>query len=163
MRASMTARANFSGSLLKPGASRSISHGMAISASTVKATSRTRKAGKRLAGKDPRGVRSVGVKALGEERDEGRIESAFGKQPAEHVGDAESDEEGVGHVRGAEHGGNQDVAREAEHTAYDGDRADGGKAAIELHALKPGRAEARGAPRAPSSGVRGWRPRGSCS
>ncbi len=41
MRASITASANFSGSLLKPGASSSISHGMAISARTVKATSRT--------------------------------------------------------------------------------------------------------------------------
>ncbi len=43
MRASSTASANFSGSLEKPGASSSISHGMAISASTVTATCSTTK------------------------------------------------------------------------------------------------------------------------
>ena len=133
MRASSTASANFSGSLVKPGARSSISHGMAISAEHRDGDEQHDQAGQRLSGEDARGVGAVGVKALGEERDERRVESAFGKQPAEHVGNAERHEEGVGRVRGAEHGGNQHVARKAEHAAQDGHRADSGEAAIELH------------------------------
>ncbi len=49
------------------------------------------------------------------------------------IGNAERHEEGVGHVGGAEHGGDENVADEAEHAAHDGHGADGGEAAIELH------------------------------
>ena len=73
------------------------------------------------------------MEALGKERDEGGIEGALGKQPAKQIGNAEGDEKGVGHGGGAEHGGDQNVADEAEHTASDGDGADGGEAADELH------------------------------
>ncbi len=76
---------------------------------------------------------SLGVQTLGEERDEGRVEGAFGEQAPEHVGHAEADEEGVGDGRGAEHGGDQHVADEAEHAAHDSHPADGGEPAIKLH------------------------------
>ncbi len=89
----------------------------------------------RLTGEGTRRLRPVGMQAPGKKRDEGRIEGAFGKQAAEHIGDAERDEKGVGHEGGAEHGGDQHVAHEAEHAAQDGHRADGGETAIELHAL----------------------------
>ena len=77
------------------------------------------------------------MKALGEERDEGRVEGAFGEQAAEQVGDAEGDEEGVGDGPGAKHRGDQHVADEAEHAAPDGHRADGGECAVKCHRLSP--------------------------
>ncbi len=92
-------------------------------------------AGERLAGEGACRRKPVFMHAPREEGNEGRIEGPFGEQPAEHVGHAEGDEEGVGHEGGAEHGGDQHVAHEAEHAAQDGHRADGGEAAIELHAL----------------------------
>ncbi len=49
-----------------------------------------------LACKCTRGFRVV-VKALGEERNERGVEGAFGKEPADHIGDAERNEEGIGH------------------------------------------------------------------
>src|SRR5262245_32947645 len=73
------------------------------------------------------------MKAPGEQRNERRIERALGKQSAEHVGNAERDEKGVGHVRRAEHCGNQHVARKAEHASQDSHGADSGETAIELH------------------------------
>ena len=90
-------------------------------------------AGKRLTGEGPRRLGSLAMQALGEERNEGRIERAFGEQPAKHVGHAEGDEVGVGRRRGAEHGGDQHVAREAEHAAQDRHGAYGGEAAIKPH------------------------------
>ena len=85
-----------------------------------------------MAGESARSFR-IGMEALGKERDEGRIERAFGEQPAEHVGDAERDEKRVSHRGSAEHGRDQNVADEAEHAARDGDGADSGEAAVELH------------------------------
>ncbi len=133
MRASSTARANFSGIAGEAGGEQQHQPRHGDLAEQNDGDVQDHQAGQRLAGERPRRVRAVGVKTLGEERDEGGIERAFGKQPAEHAGDAERDEEGVGDVGGAEHGGNQHIARETQHAAQDGHRADGGKAAIELH------------------------------
>ena len=118
-------------------------------------------AGKRLTGEGARRLGSLAMQALGEERNEGRIERAFGEQPAKHVGHAEGDEVGVGHRRGAEHGGDQHVAREAEHAAQDGHGADGGEAAIKLAS---GRQQCGVVARwqGPSAAAREWPTRGSC-
>ena len=89
-----------------------------------------------LTGEGTRGFGPVGVQASREERNEGRIEGALGEQAAKHIGHAVRHEEGVGHERGAEHGGDQHVAHEAEHAAQDGHRADRCETAIELHALR---------------------------
>ncbi len=133
MRASRTASANFSGSLAKPGRQQQHQPRHGDLGQHRDGDVQDHQAGQRLPGKYPRGVGTVAMQAFGEERDERRVERAFGKQPAEHVGNAERHKEGVGHERGAEHGGNQDVARETEHAAQDGHRADSGKPAIELH------------------------------
>ena len=103
-----------------------------------------RQPGKRLLGEGPRGnFAAVSVKALGEERNEGRIEGAFGEQAAKQVGHAEGDEEGVGHGSSAEHRGDQHVADEAEHAAPDGHGADGGESAIKCHPAQALTKEAR--------------------
>ncbi len=90
-------------------------------------------AGERQRGEVSRRLWALGVQALGEQRNEGRVEGAFGKQAPEHIGHAEADEEGIGHGGGAEHGGDQHVADEAEHAAHDSHAADGQEPAIKLH------------------------------
>ena len=90
-------------------------------------------AGKRLTGKGAGRLGALGMQALGEERNERRVESALGEQPAKHIGHAEGDEVGVGRSGCAEHRGDQHVAREAEHAAQDRHRAYGGEAAIKPH------------------------------
>ena len=100
--------------------------------------------GKGLLGKGARrDLAAVAVKALGEERDEGSIEGAFGEQAAEQVRHAEGDEEGVSHGTGAKHRSDHHVADEAEHAAPDRHRADGGECAVKCHALSPHPEEAR--------------------
>ena len=100
--------------------------------------------GKGLLGEGARrGLAAVTVKALGEERDEGRIEGPFGEQAAEQVRDAEGDEEGVSHGTGAKHRRDHHVADEAEDAAPDGHRPDGGECAVKCHALGPHPEEAR--------------------
>ena len=72
-------------------------------------------AGERVAG-EALGV-LAGLDLLGEHRHEGEVEGALGEEAAEHVGQGEGDQEGLRHRAGAEEGGHQDVAREAEHAA----------------------------------------------
>ena len=97
MRVSSTARSNFSGSALKPGASPYISNGMAISATMVSSRSTNTQAGHRLLGEGARRLLALALQALGEQRHEGRVEGALAEQAAEQVGEAEGDEEGVRH------------------------------------------------------------------
>ena len=119
MRVSWTERSNFSGSSAKPGAITYISSGMAIWATAVK----TQQPGehhridvlrrKRLAFASP-----PAFEALGEQRHEGRIEGAFGKQRAEQVGKAEGDDEGLRDRPGADAEGDQHVADETQDAAH---------------------------------------------
>ena len=100
--------------------------------------------GKGLLGEGARRrLAAVAVKALGEERDEGRVEGPFGEQAAKQVRHAEGDEEGVSHGTGAKHRSDHHVADEAEDAAPDGHRPDGGECAVKCHALGPHPEEAR--------------------
>ena len=98
--------------------------------------------GKRQSGKGLLGegagplLSALAVKALGEQRNEGGVEGAFGEQAAEQIGDAEGDEEGVGDRPGAQHRGDQHVADETEHAAPDGHRPDSGECAVKCHAAQ---------------------------
>ena len=70
---------------------------------------RQRLLGERLGGRAP-----VARDHPGEQRHEGGVERALGKQRAEHVGQALGDDERVVHRAGAEKRRQQDVANEAE-------------------------------------------------
>jgi len=67
----------------------------------------------------------------GEHRHEGRVERAFGKQPAEQVGEAKGGVEGIGHRTGAEYRRQQRVAHEAKDSGEQGEPADGEEIAVE--------------------------------
>src|SRR3990172_11125802 len=71
---------------------------------------------------------------LAEQRDESLRKSALREQAAQQVGDLEGDEEGVGQQAGAEHPGDEEIARIAEHPAHHGEAADGQQGAQEVHA-----------------------------
>ena len=59
----------------------------------------------------------AGFELLGEHRHEGHVEGALGEEAAEHVGQREGDQEGLGHRPGAQIGGDQDVAGKAQNAA----------------------------------------------
>ena len=145
MRVSSTARSNFSGVPLKPGASPYIRTGMASSATTVSSQDHEHQAGKRLLREGAGGFLALALQPLGEQGHERRVEGALAKQPAEQIGKAERHEEGVGHGTGAQHGSNQNIADEAEHAAEHGQAADGGEGAVKPHG---GRGVAEPEPRA---------------
>ena len=62
----------------------------------------------------------AGLELLGKERHEGGVERPFGKEAAEHVGQREGHEEGLGHRARAHERRDQDVAKEAENAAHQG-------------------------------------------
>ena len=124
MRASSTTSANFSGSSAEARREQQHEPWHSDLAEDGERDEDESKTGERLSGEGARRFEPVGVHAPGKERDEGRIEGAFGEQASKHVRHAEGDEEGIGHERGAEHRGNQHVAHETEHAAQDGHRAD---------------------------------------
>ena len=71
-----------------------------------------------------------GVVALGgaharEHRHKGLAERPFGKQAAKHIGNAERDVEGVGHGRGSEHGGHQQLAHQTRDARGQGQQGNG--------------------------------------
>ena len=70
----------------------------------------------------------------GEERHEGGAERAFGEEAAEQVGQAQRDEERVGHRPGAEERRGQHVADEAQDAAHHGIAADRRDRAQQSHA-----------------------------
>ena len=133
MRVSSTARSNFSGFSLKPGARPYIRNGMAISAMIVSDQQDEHQAGHRLLGEPARRFAALALEPLGEQRHECRVERALAEQAAEQIGKAEGDEEGVGHRAAAEDGSNEDVAHKAEHAAQQGQAADGREGAVKLH------------------------------
>src|SRR5467141_1784919 len=71
---------------------------------------------------------------LGEDRHESLRERALGEQPPQLVRDAEGDEEGVGGEAGAESAGDDEVAQVAQDAADEGQAADRGQGAQEVHA-----------------------------
>ena len=89
--------------------------------------------GERFFGETARLGDAVGLMDLGEERHEGRGEGAFGEEAAEEIGKALGDEEGLGDRPGAERGGDEHVADEAENAARRRRPADGGEVLQEGH------------------------------
>ena len=73
--------------------------------------------GHRLLGEFPRRLLALALMELGEQRHEGGGEGALGEQSPEQVGDALRDEIGLRHRPGAERGGDEHVADEAEDAA----------------------------------------------
>ena len=69
-------------------------------------------------------VAGPGGHVIGEDGHQGCGQGAFGQQPAQHVGDAEGDEEGIGNGPGAEGQGHHHVAYEAKHPTGQGGHAD---------------------------------------
>ncbi len=122
-----------SGSSAKPGASSNISHGMAISARIAKATSTSVSplsacAAKSRAAASPRRAGRLvksGMKAA--------LKAPSAKMRRNMLGTRKPTKKASVIGGGAEHGGDQHVADEAEHAADDGHAADGGEPAIELH------------------------------
>ena len=86
--------------------------------------------------RDPRGQSAaVRVRHLAvEHRDERRREGSFGKQRAEHVGQAKGDQEGIGREARADEPREQRVAHQAEHPAGERQPADRAQRAVEVHA-----------------------------
>ena len=72
-----------------------------------------------------------------EQRDESAGESALGKQPAENVGQHESQLPGIAHRRCAENARNEDVAHETEHAADRGQPADSPDILEQAHRSEP--------------------------
>ena len=68
-----------------------------------------------------------------EHRHEGHRERALGEQAAEQVGELKGDEKDIGAGAGAEHGGNQDIAQEAQDPADQGKAANGGDGTQKHH------------------------------
>jgi hypothetical protein len=89
--------------------------------------------GERLLGEVSRRRLAIALVALCEQRHERGVERALAEQAAEEVGEAEGDDVGVGDRPGAEAGGDQDVAHEAEHAAHEREPADRGEGAVESH------------------------------
>ena len=58
---------------------------------------------------------------------------AFGKHPAQQVGQAEGNEERVGFHAGSKGAGNHEVAHETEYSRQQGHAADGGEGAQKIH------------------------------
>src|SRR5437879_11913413 len=71
---------------------------------------------------------------LGEDRHESLREGALGEEAPQQVRDAEGDEEGVGGQAGAEGAGDDEVAQVAQDAADEGQAADRGQGAQEVHA-----------------------------
>ncbi len=92
MRASITASANFSGIAAEARRQQQHQPRHGDLGEDGEGDEQDQEAGKRLTGKGPRRLGALGMQALGEERNEGRVESALGEQPAKHVGHAEGDE-----------------------------------------------------------------------
>ena len=128
---------------------------------------RRQQAAQRLLSEAARFRLAVAFQRLGEQRHEGGIESALGEQTAEQVGEAEGDEEGIGDRPGAERGGDEHVAHEAEHAARCGGAADGDEVLQQRHGAKPARASSGAAAARPwrahhrrrRAGAGGWTPR----
>jgi hypothetical protein len=73
------------------------------------------------------------VLVLGQDGDERLGEGPFREQAAQQVGQAKSDEKGVGRQSGAESARDDEVAREAEHAAHHRQAAHRGQDAQEVH------------------------------
>ncbi len=114
---SMTARSSFAGSAAKPGASASVSQPMAISATTVTARSAAASAACASAAKRLRRLVPSASWVLVNSGTKAEANAPSAKSAAEEVGQALRDEEGVGDRPGAERGGDEDVADEAQHAA----------------------------------------------
>jgi hypothetical protein len=78
--------------------------------------------------------RAARLRYSAEDGHEGLRECALGKHAAQQVGQAEGDEEGVGHHAGAEGAGDDEVAHEAQDARQQGHAADGGQGAEQVHA-----------------------------
>jgi hypothetical protein len=78
-------------------------------------------------------VGAAPVPVFAENRHKGLRESAFGKQPAQQVGQLEGDKEGVGEHPGTKGAGNHEVADETENPRQQGHAADGGEGLQEVH------------------------------
>ena len=94
---------------------------------------RTKQYGERLLGEGLGGAVALGLEAAREQRHEGGRQGALGGQPAEQVGEAEGDDEGLGDRPGAEHRGDQDVAHETQHAARHGVATDRGRETDQRH------------------------------
>ena len=92
--------------------------------------------GHRFFGEGARRVLALAFKALGEQRDERRVECTLAEQSPEEVRKPECDVEGVGHPSRAKCGCEQDVADEAQDAAQHGETADSGEGAVEFHGSK---------------------------
>ena len=101
MRVSSTARSNFSGVALKPGA-RPTQERHGDLRRRDQQQQDEHQAGQRFLGECARRLAALALQALGEQRHEGGVEGALAEQAAEQVGKTEGDEEGVGHRAGAE-------------------------------------------------------------
>ena len=133
MRVSSTARSNFSGFSLKPGARPYIRNGMVISATMMMTRRMNTRPASASSANCARHLPPLALQALGKQRHERRIERALAEQAAEQIGKAEGDEERVGHRAAAEDGGDEDIAQKAEHAAQQGEAADGREGAVKLH------------------------------
>ena len=78
------------------------------------------------------GVPAPGL-VFGQNRHEGLRKRALGEQPAQQVGDAEGDEEGVGVEPRAEDAGDDGVAHEAENARQQRHAAHGGEGLEQIH------------------------------
>ena len=106
---------------------------MPISARTRDDHQQRGERGQRFGGETEGGLLALALMGAGEERHEGRGEGAFGEEAAEEIGQALGDEEGIGDRPGAERGGDEHVADEAEDAAGRGGAADGGEVLQERH------------------------------
>ncbi len=77
-----------------------------------------------------------GFQPLCEDRHEGGVERAFGKEPAKGVREPESGIEGVGYWTGAERCRHEHLAREAENAAHQRSGRDRGELFDQTHLLK---------------------------
>ena len=86
-----------------------------------------------MLGEETGGTLASLLEPPGEERHEGRVEGALGKQAAEEIGQALGDEEGIGHLARAQDARDQHVADKAQHPARHGVAADRGDRANHRH------------------------------
>ena len=117
MRVSSTARSNFSGCLAEARRQAVHQERHGDLGDDGEDQQDEDKAGHRLLGEGARRLPALALETLGKQRHERRVERALAEQPAEQIGKAEGDEEGVGHRAAAEDGSNEDIAQKAEHAA----------------------------------------------
>ena len=100
MRVSSTARSNFSGLALKPGRQAVHQERHGDLGDDGERQEHEHEAGHRLLGEGARRLLALALQPLGKQRHERRVEGALAEQAAEQIGEAEGDEEGVGHRAG---------------------------------------------------------------